>query len=72
MTDICVTQELNISPNESQNGTKKIITRKGKRLEVTIPPGVRTGTLVKLTGALQLTDGYYGDILVQIRVKGRS
>ena len=53
------------------NGTKKVLTRKGKRLEITIPAGVKTGTLVRLSGALQITDGYYGDILVQIKVKSR-
>lgn len=68
---ITVKYKLTISRNEAITGTKKVITRKGKRLEVTIPAGVKTGTLVKLSGALQITDGYYGDILIQIKVKGR-
>ena len=71
MTDSCVHHKLTISPNEAANGTKKILPRKGKRLEVSIPPGVRTGIVLKLTGALQITDGYHGDILIQIKVKSQ-
>jgi len=68
---ITANYKLSLSRNEAKNGTKKVITRKGKRLEVTIPAGVKTGSLVKLSGALQITDGYYGDILIQIKVKRR-
>lgn len=64
-----VIQKLTIKPEEALYGTKKLITRNGKRLEVTIPPGVKTGTQVKLSGALQITDGYYGDLFIQINVK---
>lgn len=71
MSNITVSYKLTISPNEAVNGTKKLLTRKGKRLEVTIPAGVKTGSLVKLSSALQITDGYYGDILIQIKVKSR-
>jgi hypothetical protein len=71
MSNTTVKYKLNISGSEAKNGTKKVITRRGKHLEVTIPAGVKTGTLVKLSGALQITDGYYGDILIQIKVKRR-
>jgi thioredoxin 1 len=54
---------------EARLGTKKILSRKNKRLEVTIPAGVVTDSTVKLTNALQLTDGYPGDIFIQIKVK---
>ena len=69
MIDHIVKQKLTIKPTEALYGTKKLIARKGKRLEVIIPPGVKTGTLVKLSGALQITDGYYGDLFIQINVK---
>lgn len=69
MSNITVNYKLTLSSNEAMSGTKKVLTRKGKRLEITIPAGVKTGSLVKLSGALQITDGYYGDILVQIKVK---
>jgi curved DNA-binding protein len=61
--------ELTISAEEAGKGTRKTLTRKGKRLEVKIPPGVETGNIVKLRNARQITDGQPGDILVQIKVK---
>jgi hypothetical protein len=67
-----VVQDLTIKPGEARNGTKKTIFRKGKKLEVTIPAGVKNGTLVKLSGALQITDGYYGDLYIQIHIKNRA
>lgn len=61
--------ELTITPQEASQGTKKILTRKRKRLEVKIPPGVKTGSIVRLSNARQLTDGLPGDILIKIIVK---
>jgi len=69
---LLVDYELTISIDEAVIGTKKILVRKGKRLEVTIPFGVRTGTVVRLRGARKITDGYDGDILIRIKVKTRS
>jgi len=71
MADAAVKYQLTISPKEAKGGAKRILARKGKRLEINIPAGVKTGSLVKLNGALQTTDGYYGDILIQIKVKRR-
>jgi len=71
MSNITVNYKLTLSSNEAISGTKKMLTRKGKRLEITVPAAVKTGTLVRLSGALQITDGYYGDILIQIKVKSR-
>ncbi len=64
-----VRYELTITPKEALEGTKKILTRRGKRLEVKIPSGVRTGSVVRLSNARQITDGQPGDILIQIKVK---
>jgi len=61
--------ELAITAEEARLGTKKILSRRGKRLEVSIPAGVIAGGTIKLTNALQLTDGQPGDILIQIKVK---
>jgi len=47
--------ELAITAEEARLGTKKILSRRSKRVEVSIP--------------LQLTDGHPGDILIQIKVK---
>jgi len=64
-----VRYELSITPDEARNGTRKRLTRRGKRLEVKIPSGVKTGSLVRLRNACQATDGRPGDIVIQIRVK---
>ena len=61
--------ELAITAEEARLGAKKILSRHGKRLEVNIPAGVVTGSKIKLTNALQLTDGQPGDILIEIKVK---
>lgn len=66
-----VVHDLTIKPREAKYGTRKFIVRKNKRLEVTIPPGVKNGTLVKLSGALQITDGYYGDLFIQIHIDNK-
>jgi DnaJ-class molecular chaperone len=58
-----------IGQKEALQGTRKILSRRGKRLQVNIPAGVRTGSVVKLSNARQITDGLPGDILVQIVVK---
>lgn len=64
-----VRYELTLSPAEAQQGTRKVLSRKGKRLEVKVPAGVKTGSIVRLRNARQVTDGVPGDILIQIRVK---
>ncbi len=64
-----VTYELAVTATEAENGTKKRLTRKGHRLEVTVPPGVSTGSVVRLSNACTVTDGCQGDILIRIKVK---
>jgi len=68
-TGSAIRYEIAISQEEARLGTRKMLSRQGKRLEVNIPAGVRTGGMVKLTNALQVTDGHPGDILIQIKVK---
>jgi thioredoxin 1 len=64
-----VRYEIAITAEEARLGTKKILSRQGKKLEVSIPAGVKTGSTVKLANALQVTDGHPGDILIQVNVK---
>lgn len=64
--------ELAITAEEARFGTKKILSRHGKRLEVNIPTGAAAGSTIKLTDALQLTDGQPGDILIEIKVKDET
>lgn len=66
-----IVHDLTIKSREAKYGTKKVIYRKGRRLEITIPPGVKKGTLVKLSGALQITDGYYGDLYIKIHIDNK-
>ena len=61
--------EIAISRGEASQGVKKILERRGKKLEVKIPAGVRTGSLVRLRNARQISDGLPGDILIKVIVK---
>ncbi len=64
-----VRYELLITAKEASQGTVKLLRRKGKRLEVKIPPRAKTGSVVRLTNACQITDRHPGDILIRIRVR---
>ena len=61
--------ELAISQKEALQGVKKILKRRGTRLEVRVPAGVRTGDVVRYRNALQTSDGLPGDILIRVIVK---
>ena len=63
-----VRYELAITPQEAREGATKMLSRNNKRLQVTIPRGVTAGSVVKLSNALQVTDGHSGDILVGIKI----
>jgi len=67
---VTVKYKLTLSRDEAITGIKQVITVNGKHLEVTIPAGVKSGSSMKLSGALQINDSYYGDVLIQIKVKG--
>jgi thioredoxin 1 len=64
-----VQYELSITEQEAASGVLKLLPRNGKRLQVSVPAGVRDGSLVKLTNALQVTDNRPGDILIKINLK---
>jgi thioredoxin 1 len=64
-----VQYELSITADEADRGITRILTRKGKKLELKLPAGIATGKTIKFSNALQLTDNRPGDILVKIRVK---
>jgi thioredoxin 1 len=64
-----VSYEIAVTAEEARLGAKKILARQDKKLEVSIPGGVKTGSTVKLANALQVTDGHPGDILIQVKVK---
>ncbi len=64
-----VNYEIIITKEQAAQGIEKELTRRGKKLKVTIPPGIKTGMKVKLRNARQLTDGHPGDILIRVKVK---
>lgn len=64
-----VNYELRIAASETKEGTTKLLRRKGKTLEVKIPPGLKSGSVLKLTDACRVTDGHPGDILVHVKIK---
>ena len=64
-----VRYEIAISQREASQGVNKILNRKGKRLEVKIPAGVKTGSVIKLRDARQISDGLPGDILIKVTVR---
>ena len=61
--------ELAVSQREASQGVRKILRRRGKKLEVKIPAGVRTGNVVRLRNARLISDGQPGDILIKVIVK---
>ena len=64
-----VRYEITITKEQAIKGLEKDLTRKGKRLRVKIPAGVKTGTKVKLRNARRITDGQLGDIIILVKVK---
>jgi thioredoxin 1 len=70
--DTKVNYELALTDEEARRGTVNVLTRNNKRLQVSIPAGVVTGSVVKLSNALHVTDGRPGDILIQIKVKAEE
>jgi len=64
-----VRYELALTAEEAEKGTRKRLTRNGRRLEVKVPAGVRDGSVVKLPNACRVTDACEGDIVIRIKVK---
>ena len=61
--------EITITREQAAQGLEKDLVRKGKKLRVKIPAGVKTGMKVRLRNARQKTDGQPGDIIILVRVK---
>jgi len=64
-----VRYEIAITREQAAQGLEKDLVRRGKKLRVKIPAGVKNGSRVKLRNARQLTDGQPGDIIILVRVK---
>ena len=61
-------QPIAITFHEAYHGTTRHIEVNGKRLEVKIPPGARTGTRVRLRRAVPLGDGQAADLYLVVQV----
>jgi len=64
-----VRYEITITKEQAAQGLEKDLVRKGKKLRVKIPGGVKTGSKVRLRNARNITDGQPGDIMILIKVK---
>jgi DnaJ-class molecular chaperone len=67
-----VRYEITVTGEQAARGLEKDLVRRGKRLKVKIPAGVRNGTKVRLRNARQTTDGQPGDIVILVRVKPKA
>jgi curved DNA-binding protein len=61
--------EITITREQAKKGLEKDLKRKGKKLRVKIPAGIKSGGKVRLRNARMITDGQPGDILITVRVK---
>ncbi|MDH7486756.1 MAG: J domain-containing protein [Anaerolineae bacterium] len=66
-----VVQPVQITLEEAYHGTQRILQSDGRRLEVQIPPGVRTGSKVRVKGegGVSTTGGARGDLFLQVEVQ---
>lgn len=60
---------ITIPKEQAITGLEKDLTRKGKKIRVKIPAGIKHGNKVRLRNARQITDGEPGDILITVNVK---
>lgn len=62
-------QPVSISLTEAHNGTTRILQRNGRRLEVKIPQGAKTGTRVRVSGQGESGAGRSGDLYLRLTVE---
>jgi curved DNA-binding protein len=62
--------EVEISLAEAYHGTTRLLTKDGRRMEVKIPPGAKTGTRVRMRGegGSGVSGGQSGDLYLKVRV----
>jgi curved DNA-binding protein len=64
-------QRLEISLREAYQGTSRILQKDGRKLEVKIPPGAKTGTRVRMArqGGAGAAGGEAGDLYLRVQVE---
>lgn len=62
--------EVEINLAEAYHGTTRLLTKDGRRLEVKIPPGAKTGTRVRVRGegGVGAAGGQAGDLFLKVKV----
>ncbi len=65
-------QSVSITLDEAYHGTTRIVRRNGHNLEVSIPPGARTGTKVRLSGQGEAAAGQAGDLYLVVDVQSHD
>jgi curved DNA-binding protein len=62
--------EVEINLAEAYHGTTRLLTKDGRRLEVKIPPGAKTGTRVRVRGegGTGAAGGQAGDLFLKVKV----
>ncbi len=64
-----IEHDLEISLSEAYHGTNRIINKEGRRLQVKIPKGAKTGTKVRVRGEGNRTyGGQTGDLYLKVKV----
>ncbi len=64
-----IKQPVTITLGEVNTGTTRVLTINGKKIEVTIPPGARTGTKVRVIGLGEAGAQKSGDLFLVINVE---
>ncbi len=54
------------APEKARRGVKMEYKREGRKIEITIPPDVKTGEQVRYKGARLKLDGKHGDLYVHV------
>ncbi|RMF03649.1 MAG: J domain-containing protein [Chloroflexi bacterium] len=68
-SDYDIVHDLDISLNEAHSGTTRVITKDGRRLQVKIPAGAKTGTKVRVRGEGNRDyGGRTGDLYLKVNV----
>ena len=64
-----VRYEISITKEQAKRGMEKDLVRKGKKLRVKIPAGIKSGMNIRLPNARRITDRQPGDIIIKVKVK---
>lgn len=64
-----IEQPVSISLSEAHHGTLRILQHDGRRLEIKIPPGAKTGTKVRIAGKGHPGSAGPGDLFLNVKVE---